>query len=42
MVVLWDLMGFNRIYPLVNGIYNDLMGLKIVIQWDIVMGYTLW
>jgi len=23
-----------------NGIYNDLMGLMIVIQWDIVMGYT--
>ena len=23
-----------------NGIYNDLMGLMIVIQWNIVMGYT--
>jgi hypothetical protein len=34
-------MGFTGV-QFVNGIYNDLIGLMIVIQWDIVMGYTLW
>ena len=32
-------MGFNGD---LMGFIIDLMGLKKVIQWDIVMGYTLW
>ena len=34
-LILGIIMGFN-------GIYHGLMRLKIVIQWDIVMGYTVW